>query len=177
MHTSGSSFHFNLPTNPFHFPEPAQTSQLAPSRPRLLALRTQICLGPRRQTKKPPPDPRFPCVGLCPHLITTPHPRFSRVCRVGSSMVEQRPFKALVESSSLSQPTPVPEGARSFGGVVAAQHSPPHGFVLPPKKTPSDRAWPVSGFRKKARKRTRLSLRCPAFGARSMTPFTLRSDT
>ena len=32
--------------------------------------------------------------------------------RVGSSMVEQRPFKALVESSSLSQPTPyriVPE--------------------------------------------------------------------
>ena len=25
--------------------------------------------------------------------------------RVGSSMVEQRPFKALVESSSLSQPT------------------------------------------------------------------------
>ena len=26
--------------------------------------------------------------------------------RVGSSMVEQRPFKALVESSSLSQPTP-----------------------------------------------------------------------
>jgi hypothetical protein len=33
---------------------------------------------------------------------------FPRLDRVGSSMVEQRPFKALVEGSSPSQPTPLP---------------------------------------------------------------------
>jgi hypothetical protein len=54
MHTSVGSFHFNLPTIPFHFPEPAQTS-----RPRLLPVRTPDLPRPKVPNKKTAPGPKI----------------------------------------------------------------------------------------------------------------------
>ena len=63
--------------------------------------------------------------------------------RVGSSMVEQRPFKALVEGSSPSQPTPLPD-------LQTRMKSSSAGFFVSqadcePKLTKTHSKWQVSG--------------------------------
>ena len=65
---------------------------------------------------------------------------FPRLHRVGSSMVEQRPFKALVEGSSPSQPTPphrpqtrIKSSSAGFFHVLncdAPEYTQKHGFPL-----------------------------------------------